>query len=207
MSSLRLTFFLLLFANLIFFAWSQGHLGTTDAGREPQRLANQLAPEKLRITAAGEKTATPLCRQVTGLTAEEAEGAKQALARAGITADIGVAEDAPRYWVNIPPQPNRAAADKKAVELRKLGVEDFTIETADGPRRHAVTLGLFRTEPLAREYLLGLGKRGVKSARIDVLDAPPPTTRLTARGTAEVVSRSVADLLAKAPQAKVADCP
>ena len=47
--SVRLFFFLLVFANLIFFAWAQGHFGQVDDNREPQRLASQLQADKLRI--------------------------------------------------------------------------------------------------------------------------------------------------------------
>ena len=47
--AIRLFFFLLVFANLLFFAWAQGYFGRTDENREPQRLAQQLQADKLRI--------------------------------------------------------------------------------------------------------------------------------------------------------------
>ncbi|MEW6512723.1 MAG: hypothetical protein AB1443_01835 [Pseudomonadota bacterium] len=50
---MRILFLVLLLANMILFAWGQGHLGTQEAGREPQRIAQQVAPEKLRILPAG----------------------------------------------------------------------------------------------------------------------------------------------------------
>lgn len=48
---MRLLFLVLLLANfvLFLFIWGQGHLGMQDAGREPGRMAQQVAPEKLRI--------------------------------------------------------------------------------------------------------------------------------------------------------------
>jgi hypothetical protein len=49
---LRLTFFLLVFANLVFFAWAQGYFGGGDPNREPDRLVQQLQPEKLRIISS-----------------------------------------------------------------------------------------------------------------------------------------------------------
>lgn len=52
-------FILLVLANLLFFAWGQHYFGDAETGREPQRLARQLSPEKLRIVAIAAPTATP----------------------------------------------------------------------------------------------------------------------------------------------------
>lgn len=49
MATVRLAFIILLLVNIGLFVWGQGHLGARDAGREPERLAQQLAPDKLRI--------------------------------------------------------------------------------------------------------------------------------------------------------------
>jgi hypothetical protein len=46
---MRLAFFVLLLANVLLFVWGQGYLGTPDDGREPERLSQQMTPEKLRI--------------------------------------------------------------------------------------------------------------------------------------------------------------
>ena len=55
---LRLTALLLLLANIGYFAWSQGHLRAMGWGpleeREPQRLKQQVAPEKLRVERLAE---------------------------------------------------------------------------------------------------------------------------------------------------------
>ena len=57
--AIRLFFFLLVFANLLFFAWAQGHFGATDDNREPQRLAEQLQADKLRIVRSMPAPAKP----------------------------------------------------------------------------------------------------------------------------------------------------
>jgi hypothetical protein len=49
---MRIAFLILLLANAFLFIWGQGYLGTQDAGREPGRMAQQLAPEKLHILPA-----------------------------------------------------------------------------------------------------------------------------------------------------------
>lgn len=46
---MRIAFLILLLLNVGLFFWGQGYLGAQDAGREPDRLARQVAPEKLRI--------------------------------------------------------------------------------------------------------------------------------------------------------------
>ena len=47
--AIRLFFFLLVLANLLFNAWTQGYFGAPDDSHEPQRLTQQLNAEKLRI--------------------------------------------------------------------------------------------------------------------------------------------------------------
>jgi hypothetical protein len=56
---MRLTFLILLLANVFLFIWGQGYLGTLDEGREPGRMAQQLAAEKLRIVPLASVSATP----------------------------------------------------------------------------------------------------------------------------------------------------
>ncbi len=55
----RSLFILLVLANLLFFAWGQRYFGDAETGREPQRLARQLSPEKLRVGAVVVPAAAP----------------------------------------------------------------------------------------------------------------------------------------------------
>lgn len=54
---MKLAFLLLLLANLVLLAWQQGVFGPAEAGREPQRLALQIAPEKVRLLGRDELAA------------------------------------------------------------------------------------------------------------------------------------------------------
>ena len=74
-------------------------------------------------------------------------------------------EEIAGWWVFIPPQPNRAAAQKKAAELKKLGVDDYFVVQEEGKLRWALSLGVFRTEEAARARLEALRARGVRSAQ------------------------------------------
>lgn len=70
------------------------------------------------------------------------------------------------HMVYIPPQADKDAAEKKASELRKLGVDDFFIIQDNSNLRWGISLGVFKHEEVARAHLASLGQKGVRSARI-----------------------------------------
>lgn len=70
------------------------------------------------------------------------------------------------YWVYIPPLKNRAAANKKIAQLKSLGIKEYFIVQESGSFRHAISLGVFKTEETAQNYLNELHAKGVSSARI-----------------------------------------
>jgi hypothetical protein len=89
------------------------------------------------------------------------------------------AQDVTSYLVNIPPQPSKDAADRKAAELRELGVTNFFIMQGESPLKWAISLGVFKTESGAQTLLAQLNKQGVHSARIT--PRGPQATRYTYR--------------------------
>ncbi|GAB2865910.1 hypothetical protein GCM10027277_38400 [Pseudoduganella ginsengisoli] len=70
------------------------------------------------------------------------------------------------YIVFIPPQGNKEGADKKAAELRALGVTNYFIMSDSQTMRWAISLGVFKSEAGAQTLLASLQKQGVHSARI-----------------------------------------
>ena len=68
--------------------------------------------------------------------------------------------------VYIPGQGSKEAADRKAAELRALGVTNFFIISGDSPYKWGISLGLFKSEASAQSMLAMLAKQGVHSARI-----------------------------------------
>jgi hypothetical protein len=89
------------------------------------------------------------------------------------------AQDVTSYLVNIPPQGSKDAADRKAAELRSLGISNFFIMQGESPLKWAISLGVFKTETGAQTLLAQLNKQGVHSARIT--PRGPQTTRYTYR--------------------------
>ncbi|MBI5899959.1 MAG: hypothetical protein HZB40_12100 [Rhodocyclales bacterium] len=216
--ALRVSFFLLIFANLVFFAWGQGYFGGGDPNREAERLAQQLQPDKLRLIsvpgAAPAVAPAPTsggggeiaCRIVGGLRMVDAESLKTAATAASFEAQLMPQLDPALYLVVITDLPNLAAAEKKAAELKRIGVEQQETVALDGGRQEIV-LGRFPAEPAAREFLVGLNRRGIKSARIDARDQPPAKARVELRGPATKLVQQLPQLIAPHADAAVMDCP
>ena len=205
----RLIFFLLVFANLIFFAWTQGYFGAADDGREPQRLAQQLQAEKLVILHDAKeppaKKEELACRLVSGLRMAEAEALKTAMEAAGGEAKILPLAEPALYLVVIGDLANKAAADKKVAELTRFGLEGHRSVALGGDRFEIVLVSL-PSEATAREYLQGLTKRGIKSARLEPREQPPLKARAEARAVPTMLLQLLPKLIAPYAEATLGDC-
>jgi len=202
MSTLRFVFILLLLLNVLAFATLKGWLGGNTPSGEPERLHNQLAPERIQFirkdgkepaapaqpspnapapapapqpsaTAPVEVPAPPIaeaaslqCRAWTGLSAEDAGRLSEQLKASGLQPRQSNYESINAWWVRIPPQGSRDAAERKVRELKALGISDYFIVQDAGPTQFAVSLGLFKTENAANQQLSQLRNRGVRSASI-----------------------------------------
>jgi len=170
---MRTLVFLLLLANLTLFAYTR--LDSAGGG-EGVRLTQQVQPDKIKLL-------TP--QQVAAL------GPAKVAALADVCVEWGPLSDADRvralariepldlgklltqkktevvanYWVFVPPAANKAAADKRAEEVRAQGAKEaFVVDS--GPQRLAVALGAFRSEDAAQARLVALQKLGVKNAKV-----------------------------------------
>jgi hypothetical protein len=212
---MRLAFFILLLANVVLFVWGQGYLGTQEGGREPERLKRQLQADRLQVLPMGvadkpaEKLAgTAVCKRIEWLTGAEVATAKGALgAGSGIEVIQSPRKEAPAHWVVIPDLPNRAAAEKKKAELRQLGIDNTEIVEHGAPGTFAVSLGIFRNQPLAEDYLQTAVKKGVRTAKILSRELPPERYALELRGAADAINKKLPELMVPLAQAGLADCP
>lgn len=207
--AIRNAFFLVAFVNLLYFAWMKGNVDASEDGHEPQRLEQQLEPEKLHILREGEeppaKKVEMACRLVSGLTLAEAEALKVAMtAEGGETKILPVAQPTV-FQVVIPELVNKPLADKKLVELNGLGVEGHTaVALEDG--HYAILLGSFASDAAAQEFLLGLGKRGVKSARVDAHEVAAVKAGAETRGPAATLLQQLPKLIAPFADATIGEC-
>jgi hypothetical protein len=207
---MRPFFFLLVFANLIFFAWAKGYFGAADENREPERLNQQLQADKLRIVrdtvAPPPKTAELACRVINGLATANAEALKSAVQGIGGEAKIlPPSEQQQQFLVLIAELPNQAAAEKKAAELVRFGVTEQTSVPLEGGR-YEIVLGRFPADAAAREFLQGLMKRGIKSARVEAREQPALKVRVEARAPAAILLQQLPLLIAPYAEATLAEC-
>lgn len=206
---IRLFFFLLVFANLIFFAWAQGFFGATDDSRETQRLAQQLQAEKLHIVrgvpAPPAKKEEPVCRLINGLTVAEAEALKPAVEAFGGEAKVLPQEEPKLHLVLIADLANQAAVDKKSAELTRFGVERHKSIPLEGGR-FEIVFGSFPTEAAARELLQGLNKRGIKSARLEAREQAAVKARVETRAPASTLLQHLPKLIAPIVEASIGEC-
>lgn len=133
-----------------------------------------------------EKTTTPAlaCLVWRGILAEDLPNARKRLAGLKLTGEFkqegGDSESPKRFWVYIPPRSTNEDAQKKAGELKALGVEDFFVVN-DGSRwTHAISLGLFSSKEAADRRLDEVKQRGVRTAVSGQRgESTPVTTRIT----------------------------
>lgn len=187
---LKFIFWSLLAVNAALFAYGQGYLGHFSGNeREPARLRNQLNASQLTIipaeraghaqapadeaSASAEDKAAPqplACVEIGSFVIADARRFEARLAELNL-GDRQSRRNLPgteisSYIVNIPPTGSKEAADRKAAELRGLGVTNYFIMSDNSPMRWAISLGVFKTETAAQNQLAALVKQGVRSARV-----------------------------------------
>jgi len=96
----------------------------------------------------------------------------------------GAAGEANGWWVFLPALPSKLEADKKAGELRQLGVTDYFI-ILEGPNRFAISLGVYSSEKGGQERLAEAKEKGIRSARLAPRPSKDGTVSLLATGPAE----------------------
>lgn len=170
---MRTLVFLLLLANLTLFGYIK--LDSIGGGEEV-RLSQQVQPGKVTLLSP---------QQVAAL------GPAKAASLADVCVEWGPLSDADRaralarlepldlaklmtqkkvevisnFWVFLPPAASKAAGDKRVADLKQQGVSDvFLLDS--GPQRLAISLGVFRSEDLARARLAALQAQGVTTAQI-----------------------------------------
>ncbi len=204
---MRTLFIFLLLANLLFLVWAQGYFGSPEENREPQRLARQLAPEKLKIVSAtlpGSRPAVEICRLVEGLGADDAQRLRQAIGEKlpALRIASDKLEDPSSFWVLIPPLPDRASAEKKLTELKRLGVSGYQLVEDEGPLQLAILLGAFTSQQAGSDFLQALVRRGVRSAKLQVSEK----TVLKLQGSSDGLEQRLREALQAFPPAVLKPC-
>ena len=202
---LRALVVLLVLANLVFWAWTEGLLAplglAPTSQRNPARLALQVQPEAVRVlppeaaraalAAATEVASTTpargalQCLEAGPFSAAAIVAAEQALAAAALPAGSWVRaphEGAPQYAIVLGPFGNREALQKKQDELERLRLPveavDLPGDGAGATPQPGCALGRHASRAAADAALAALNLRGVRTARVTLLKPAPGESRL-----------------------------
>ncbi len=221
---MRALFLLLVAANLALFAWSR-YYAAPDGASDPEPARRQVTPEIIRLLAGPELAGLPLlkprpstdpapagatgsCAEWGGFSVAESPRAEQALEPLALGARLSQrrSEEKAGWWVFIPPQGNRPAAQKKTAELKALGIDDYFILQEENNMRWAVSLGVFSSEDAAKARLEALRAKGVRSAQSGERDTLVTKIWLQVRGADAALQARLKEIAKSLPGTELREC-
>ena len=196
---MRAFVFLLILANLLFMSWTQGYFGAS-SDPDALRVQQQMLADRIKIIArddppegaiktdkvarAEEKPVAEVCVLISDVPVSDAARFERQLAEKlpTFTSVNTLVASSQNYWVFIPSVATRSDAEKKAAELKKLGISDFFVVTDAGPNRFSVSLGIFSSKQGADDHLQQLRSKGVRSAKVGERNLKPASSSLEIHG-------------------------
>jgi cell division septation protein DedD len=188
---MRILVFLLILANLFFFAWTRGYLGVSDP--DALRSSDQLRPDQIRIVSndrapvekrvpgvAGEANSAPTepppsvaspshgeaCFVLSDVPQTEADSLERLFAeKLPAFRLLRTTMSGNSYWVHIPSFKTRREAEIRVEELKRLGVKEYFIMQENNDS-FTISLGLFSTQGAAEFTLAALRDKGVRAVRM-----------------------------------------
>jgi hypothetical protein len=126
------------------------------------------SPPSPNIQSASLPLPALACVEIGNFDPGEAKSFRVRLAAAKLSARPAQrnVQEVASYMVFIAAEDGRDGANRRAAELRRLGLTDFYILPDSSPLHDAISLGLFKTEAAAKAYIGQLIPQGVRSARI-----------------------------------------
>jgi hypothetical protein len=223
---MRLAFFLLLLVSLALFAWQRGVLGgLPDSGREPERAARQMEPERVRVLTHDDvkrlrekvkdvpaATQNPVagqgCVEFGDFSSDLAGRAAPLLGALNLGERMkSRAVELPGwYMVFIPPAKTRADVDRRADELKKSGVKEMLVIADTSPMRFGISLGSFRDRELAMKHRADLEKRGIKDVRVADTPSSVPGVRFQVNGVDAALAQQLAAIHKEFPTTNISPC-
>lgn len=223
---MKLLLLVLVAANLALYAWQQGAFGLPDAGREPERIARQIAPERIRVVTQQEMQR--LKQEGSQARKSEPQAAfdgaaclefgdfnnadsSRVLARLdklalGERMSSRPVDTAGWYMVYIPPFKTRAEVEKRAEDLRQAGVKDLLVVADNSPMRFGIALGSFRDQDLAKNHADDLTRRGIKGVRVADRASAATAVRFRVRDVDPPLAQQLNTLARDFPQGRLSPC-
>ncbi len=167
-----------------------------DAGSTAGTAASGAAETAAPATGGAAASRLAACLEWGPVAAADLTRAGQALAPLELGPQLSTrrVEEKAGYWVFLPAQANRQAAQQKTVELKQLGVAEFFVIQDDPKLRFAISLGVFSTEDAARLRLEELRARGVRSAQMGARESQEQKTFFRIRNAAESLATRLNEL-------------
>jgi len=177
---LRFFFWIFLILNALLLALNFGFLGNWSSDvREPLRMKYEKNADKIKLMNANAaqdsieahtKKMTPVlaCLELSGFSVADSKSFDEkvkSLALAERLTRTELAEVASNM-VYLPSLGSKDAAEKKAAQIRKLGVTEFYVVQDQTPLRWGISLGVFKTPEAAKAHLANLVKKGLKEAKL-----------------------------------------
>ena len=212
---MRTVLVLLLLANLTLFAYTRLDGGS---GGEGVRLAEQVQPDKIKLLTPQEVAAlgpakvaalADVCVEWGPFSEADRPRALadlEPLAIGKLTTQRRV--DVAGAWsAALAPYSNRAAADRRAGELRAQNLRDVAVGESPGGK-FVVLIGAFRTEDAAKTYASELARLGVAIPTTAQRTAPVSQTLVVVRDPPANVVARMRELQASYPgvDLKVGSC-
>lgn len=166
-------------------------------------------PEAEKNMARADKISNVLaCTEVGNFDAVEAKRFETQLASLALGERLTrrTIQEHARHMVYIPPQASKDAAEKKAGELKRLGVEDFFVIQDGSALQWGISLGIFKSEEAARNHLNALNQKGVRSARIGTHSPSANKVAFQLRGLDTAAKNSVVKIKGSFPRQELREC-
>ncbi len=211
---MRTLFFLLLLANVVFFAY--GRFGDVLFPGESQLLQQQIHPEAITVltpaqrarAAAAKREQMVACLEWGAFLGGETGRAEEMLAPLALGAKLAQrrVDETATWWVFMPPQGSRQAATIKTSELKRLGIEDYFIVQEDPKFRFAISLGVFRTQEAASIRLDQLLAKGVRTAQVGARNTQVQKIWFQVRDVPEAVAAKLNEFKQGFPGSELKEC-
>jgi hypothetical protein len=194
---LRLKLFLiaLVLANGLAFAWWNGHLTPyIGDGREPDRIKNQVVPEKARLVPltrlllAPTAANYPLCIEYPLASQERALELEKQLQTLGTEKTVAVQvektllNEGGTFLVYLSPSATLREAQRKLFELKRVGIDDVAL-ISEGDLKWAISLGVFSSDEAVRSRTQQLSRIGIPGAKASSRSAVVVKVAIKARAS------------------------
>jgi hypothetical protein len=207
---MRILLLLLVLANLAWLAYTRlvGATPSLDAPLVQQQINRDAIKLLNPAQTAAPAAASRACLEWGAFNPADASRAADTLAALSLGDRLTQrrVDDAATWWVFIPAKSTRQAAQQKAGELKRLGVDEYFILADDAKSRYTISLGVFHSEDSARTRLEELRAQGVKTAQAGPRDSAATRVYFQVRGADDALAAKLGDLSQGFSGSDVRDC-